>query len=166
MSSSPASKMDSIDSKPPHYCQDGHVQVQRHPLAALNIDSQSGHLVPPHSASLLSAHRVARHWPHRRAGLDRTRRKIKELTPCHAESIQEAIPVPWQQMKTRRPSLDGGAAPVHSPSPPDRLARKLTWAAMATDRSCAERERGAGEVVRDPSPSPSQQSGREFKRRR
>lgn len=38
------------------------------------------------------------------------RRKIKELTPCHAKSIQKAITVPWQQMKTCRPSLDGGTA--------------------------------------------------------
>lgn len=71
--------------------------------------------------SLLSAHHVARHWPHRRAGLDIMRRKIKELTPCHAKSIQGAITVPWQQMKTRRPSLDRGQRRF------TRLHRQTDW---------------------------------------
>lgn len=40
---------------------------------------------------------------------------IKELTPCHAKSIQNAITLPWQQMKTCRPLrvvvvVGGGAA--------------------------------------------------------
>lgn len=47
VSSSPVSKMDSSNSKPPNYCHDGHVQVRRHPLAALNIDTQSGHRPSP-----------------------------------------------------------------------------------------------------------------------
>lgn len=75
---------------------------------------------------------------HRRAQLNETCWKIKKLTPCHARSIQNAITVPWQQMKTRRP-LWMEAPLVHPSSLLDWLAGKLHGAAMATDWSYAER---------------------------
>lgn len=84
----------------------------------------------------LSAHHVVS-TERKRAQLNIMCWKIKEVTPCHAKSIQNAITVPWQQMKMCRP-LWMGAPLVHSSSLLDWLAGKLHRAAMATDWSYAE----------------------------
>lgn len=88
-------------------------------------------------SSPLSVQYVARSSDHRQARLNIMHQKIKELTPCRAESIQNAITAPWQQMKTHRP-LDGGHCRF-TRLLQDWLAEKLRGAAMATDWSYAER---------------------------
>lgn len=109
-----------------------HVDTPERPSASLPLRCLLSVFSSP-----LDVQYVARSSHHRPVRLNIMHQKIKEPTPCRAESIQNAITAPWQQMKTHRP-LDGGHCRF-TRLLQVWLAEKLRRAAMATEWSYAER---------------------------